>query len=117
MSRDLLYLTHILQCIEKIERFISYRKKRSIDQELIEDGIIRNLQIMAESTQKLSKSLKLNATDIPWHSLSGFRNILVHEYLGVDMTTIYKTIKNDLPKLKKRVMKMIVFCEKKEENL
>lgn len=113
MNRDLQYLQHILKCIEKIERFIKFRRKKTVDQEMVESAIIRELQIMAESTQKLSKSLKLTTTDIPWHSLAGFRNVLVHNYLGIDQEVIYKTIKTDLPKLKKRVKKMIEFLEKK----
>ena len=113
---DLLHLKHILDCILKVERFVTYRKKKSVDQELVESGIVRELQTISESTQKLSKSLKLTAPDVPWHSLSGFRNVLVHDYLGIDMEEIYKTIKADLPSLKKRVTKMIEFLKKKEKN-
>jgi len=97
-----------------VERFVKSKGKKLVDQEMMESAIVRELQIMAESTQKLSRSLKLTATDIPWHSLSGFRNVLVHDYLGIDEDEIYKTIKTDLPKLKKRVIKMIEFLEEKE---
>ena len=70
---------------------------------------------MSESTQKLSKSLKLDATDIPWHDISDFRNKLVHDYLGINTGIIHKVIKFELPRLKKRVKKMIEFLEKKEK--
>lgn len=113
---DLTYLEHILSAIAKVERFVKYRKKKSIDQELVESAIVRELQTMAESTQRLSKSIKLTATDIPWHSLSGFRNVLVHDYLGIDTDEIYAVIETELPKLKKRVKKMIEFLEKKQKN-
>lgn len=116
VKTDLAYLEHILGAITKIERFVKYRRKKSIDQEMVESAVIRELQTMAESTQKLSKSLKLSATEIPWNSLSGFRNVLVHDYLGIDTDEIYTTIKTDLPKLKKRVIKMIKFFEEKEKN-
>lgn len=111
---DRLYLEHILDCIGRIEKYVSYKKKKVVDINLIEDGIIRNLQIMAESSQRLSKSLKLKVTDIPWHSLSGFRNVLVHDYLGIDIDEIYQTIKSDLPKLKKRVKEILKYLYKKE---
>ncbi|MDX2082636.1 MAG: HepT-like ribonuclease domain-containing protein [Rickettsiales bacterium] len=113
---DLVYLEHILSAINKIERFVKYRRKKSIDQEMIESAIIRELQIMTESTQRLSKSLKLTAAEIPWHSLAGFRNVLVHDYLGIEPDEIYSIIKSDLPKLKKRVIKMIKFLQEKEKN-
>lgn len=80
---------------------------------MVESAIVRELQTMAESTQRLSKSLKLSAAEIPWHSLSGFRNVLVHDYLGIEPDEIYAVIKSDLPKLKKRVIKMIKFLEEK----
>lgn len=71
---------------------------------------------MAESTQRLSPSLKLTVRDIPWQEISDFRNKLVHDYLGTSMSIVYDVIKTDLPKLKKRVTKMIEFLEKKEKN-
>ena len=55
MKQDLIYLKHILQSIAKIQKFVTYKNKKSIDQELVESGIIRELQTMSESTQKLSK--------------------------------------------------------------
>lgn len=111
---DLMYLKHILDCINKVEKFVKYRRKKSIDQEMVESAIIRELQIMSESTQRISESLKLKASEVPWHSISGFRNVLVHDYLGIEPDEIYAIIKSDLPKLKKRVIKMIEFIEKKE---
>ena len=109
-----MYLEHILDCINQVEKCIAYKKKKFVEDRILQDAIVRNLQVMAESTQKLSKSLKLNATDITWHSLSGLRNVLVHDYLGIDMDEIYQTIKSDLPKLKKRVKEMLKFLNKKE---
>ncbi len=102
---------------KKIEDDVKSRTKKSFENSgLIKDGILYNLQTMAESTQKISKSLKLTASDIPWYNIGDFRNRLVHEYLGIDLGIVWKVIKKDLPKLKKRVQKMIEFLEKKENN-
>jgi len=49
---------------------------------------VRNLQVMAESSQRLSAAAKANASDIPWRSISGFRNLVVHDYLGLDLDVI-----------------------------
>ncbi|GBF52998.1 nucleotidyltransferase [Microcystis sp. 0824] len=49
---------------------------------MISDAIIRRLQTLAESTQRLSEELKANIPDVDWRNISGFRNILVHDYLG-----------------------------------
>ncbi len=67
MNRDLIYLNHILECIEKIEKEIKSKTKREFENSgIIKDGILYNLQILSESTQKISKSLKFMEKDIPW---------------------------------------------------
>lgn len=117
MNRDLVYLHHILESIEKIDKETKSKTKKGFENSgIARDGILYNLQTMSESTQKLSKSLKLSESDIPWQNVGNFRNKLVHDYLGIDSEIIWKVIKKELPKLKKRVKKMIEFLEKKEKN-
>ncbi len=114
MNRDLVHLHYILSCIEKIEKETKLQTKRKFENSgIVKDGILYNLQTMSESTQKVSKSLKLTESEIPWHEISDFRNKLVHDYLGIDSTIIWNVIKKRLPKLKKRIKKMIGFLEKK----
>jgi uncharacterized protein with HEPN domain len=116
MNRDLIYLLHIIECIEKIEKATKSKTKKSFEKSgIVRDGIFYNLQIMSESTQKVSKSLKLTESEIPWSEIAGFRNKLVHEYLGIDSEVVWDVIKKKLPILKKRVMKMLEFLEKKEK--
>lgn len=102
MKDDRIYLNHILECIKKIERFLE-NKDTIQDKEMVEDAIIRNLQIMTESTQKLSDEIKINIHDIPWREISDFRNKLVHNYLGIDLDIIYDVIDNELPLLKNKI--------------
>ncbi len=112
MSKDdKIYLDHILQSIKKIERFLE-NKDAFKDEELIQDAVIRNLQTMAESTQRLSDKIKLSIVDVPWRDISDFRNKLVHDYLGIDLDIIYDVIENELPILKERVLEIL----KKLEN-
>ena len=106
MKDDKIYLIHILQCIEKTERFLK-NKNQQQDHEMIDDAIIRNLQIMAESTQKLSDKIKISVHDIPWREISDFRNKLVHDYLGIDLEIIYDVIENELPNLKTKILEIL----------
>ncbi|MES2961725.1 MAG: HepT-like ribonuclease domain-containing protein [Pseudomonadota bacterium] len=106
MKDDKIYLIHILECIEKTERFLE-NKKHLKDSEMVDDAIIRNLQIMAESTQRLSEKIKINIHDIPWRDISDFRNKLVHDYLGIDLEIIYDVIENELPNLKKKILEIL----------
>ncbi len=67
---DLLYLNHILFCIDNIESYLASKtKKHFANDQMMQDAILRNLQIMSESTQKVSKSLKLTVSEVPWHSI------------------------------------------------
>jgi uncharacterized protein with HEPN domain len=108
MKDDRLYLIHISESIERIQSYIGDKNKQQfLDSTLIQDAIIRNLQILAESTQRLSDSAKENMSDIDWFKIAGFRNVLVHDYLGVDIERIWNILEKDLPDLKIAVKKMM----------
>lgn len=62
--------------------------------------MIRNLQTMAESSQRLSQDRKSLRPEVDWKALSGFRNVLVHNYMGVDLEYVYQAIVRDMPRLK-----------------
>ncbi|MGB3536171.1 MAG: DUF86 domain-containing protein [Microcoleaceae cyanobacterium] len=106
-DRDRIYLQHILQCIEKIQEYTCDGKESFISNSLIQDAVLRRLQTMAESTQRLSDDLKANAPDVDWRALSGFRNILVHDYLnGVDLDRVWNAVTDYLPGLKSAVQQL-----------
>jgi uncharacterized protein with HEPN domain len=68
------------------------------------DAIIRRLQTLAESTQRLSEELKANISDVDWRNISGFRNILVHDYLGgIDLNTVWDVVENYLDDLREQI--------------
>ncbi len=71
--------------------------------DLIQDGVIRNLQTLAESSQRLSDRIKERYPEVDWKGLSGFRNVLVHDYLGVDLDQIYRVVEKDVPKGRTRI--------------
>lgn len=108
MKDDQLYLIHISECIERIEAYVSGIDKRAfMASSLVQDAVIRNLQIMAESTWRVSDRLKEAQPKIDWHKIAGFRNILVHDYLGVDTERVWNIIENEIPVLKKAVHEMM----------
>jgi len=108
MKDDRLYLIHIKECIERIESYTGNADKRKfLDSTLLQDAVIRNLQVLAESTQRLSDEAKESRQDIDWYKIAGFRNILVHDYLGLDLDTVWNIVANELPVLKKAVEEML----------
>ena len=72
----------------------------------MQDAVIRDLQILAESSQRLSIELQGAEPQIPWRELSGFRNVIVHGYLGVDLGAVWLVVEQDLPVLTEAVNRM-----------
>jgi uncharacterized protein with HEPN domain len=70
---------------------------------LIQDAVLRNLQTLAESSQCLSGSLKVRHPEVDWRAIAGFRNVLVHDYLGVDTERVWQIVARDLPVLKTKL--------------
>lgn len=107
MKDDRVYLRHILRCISRIEEYISGRPEGLTSSSLVQDAVLRNLQTMAEATQRLSPSLKAQRPDVDWAALAGLRNVLVHAYLGVDLDQIQRAIERDMPGLKAACEKLL----------
>ena len=84
MKNDRLYLIHISECIERIESYTAGKDEQQfIDSTLLQDAVIRNLQTMAESTQRLSDEAKERARAIDWFQIARFRNVLFHHDLRI----------------------------------
>ena len=99
---DLPYLQHIKICLERIEQYAAVGRDAFSKDTKTQDAILRNLQTMAEATQKLSASLKTKHPEVPWTKLSGFRNILVHNYLGLNMDRIWDVVEKNVPEFKQQ---------------
>ncbi|MFN0105429.1 MAG: DUF86 domain-containing protein [Bryobacteraceae bacterium] len=67
--------------------------------ELIQDAVLRNLQILAESTQRISDQMKALHPEVDWRAIAGFRNVLVHDYLGINFVRIWEIVSVHLPAL------------------
>ena len=100
MKDDGLYMLHIKECIRRIEQYVSEGKDAFLADTKTQDAVLRNLQILAESTRRLSYELKLKHPDVDWRGISGFRNVLVHEYLGISQERVWEIITQDLAELK-----------------
>ena len=78
-----------------------------MDSTLIQDAVLRNLQNMAESTQRLSDTLKAAHPEVPWYQLSGFRNMLVHDYLDIEQERVWLVVERELLDLKRAIAAML----------
>ncbi|MGZ4957264.1 MAG: HepT-like ribonuclease domain-containing protein [Methylobacter sp.] len=78
-----------------------------MNSQMMQDTVIRNLQTLSASTQKQSDKLKAQHPEINWKAISGFRNILVHNYSGLDLPQIWAVIENRRPQLRGNLEKLL----------
>lgn len=108
MKDDLVYVRHIFDALEKIADYTSgMNKKDFISSSKTQDAVIRQFEIVGEATKQLSESFREKNPEIPWRKLAGLRDKLIHDYMGVDVLAIWKSIESDLPGLQNQINKLL----------
>lgn len=113
MKDETVYLKHILESIRRIEEDTSDGRERFLAAHTLQDAVLRNLQTLSESAQRLSEPLKTSHPEIEWRRITAFRNILVHDYLGIDLDRIWRIVQHDVPQLKRAVAALLELAEGK----
>lgn len=102
MKDDNIYINHILDSIKLIEEYLEgVDYDEFIEESLIQDAVIRNIEIIGEASKRLSKKYTNKHSEIPWKYICGMRDKLIHDYFGVDMDEVWKTATDDIQDLKK----------------
>jgi uncharacterized protein with HEPN domain len=96
-------LLDILEAIENIEKYASRGHETFEHDELIQTWIVHHLQIIGEATSALPDSFREKYPEVPWSKIIGMRNILVHNYFGVDIDVVWAVVVNDIPDLKQKI--------------
>lgn len=100
MKDNRLYLIHISESIDRIIEYTTDGRDAFMQSTLIQDGVVRNLQVMAESTKRLSDELKSSHPEVDWRGIADFRNVLVHDYLRIDLNLVWQAVERELPSVK-----------------
>ncbi len=105
MSKDVtVFIKHILESIVLIEEYIyNISNDDFIKSRQIQDAVMRRLEIIGEATKNIPDGFKKEYPDIPWREIAGMRDILIHNYFGVDLELTWTTIKENLPDLKNKL--------------
>lgn len=96
-------LLDILEAIENIEKYTLRGHEAFEHDELIQTWIVHHLQIIGEAASALPDSFREKYPEVPWSKIIGMRNILVHNYFGIDVDVVWAVVVDDIPDLKQKI--------------
>jgi len=115
MKKDpLIFVQHILDSIEKIERFTKgVTKNKFLKDEKLQDAVVRRIEVIGEAVKNIPSIFRTKYPNIPWSNIAGMRDKLMHHYFGINLETIWNVVKENLPDLKKKILEIIENSRKK----
>jgi len=107
MRDDAVYLRHILDCVRRIEEDTAGGPEQFLSSRVLQDAVLRNLHTLCESTQRLSEALQASHPEVEWRKVAAFRNVLVHDYLGIDLERVWEIVQRDVAALAQAAKQML----------
>ena len=107
MRDDSVHLKHIRDSIAKVETYTAAGQTAFFRDTMVQDAVIRHLEVIGEAVRDLSPEFKHQHPELPWSSMSALRNVLVHEYLGVDRKAtevVWRIVQRQIPALKRHIV-------------
>jgi uncharacterized protein with HEPN domain len=103
-------LSHMLECIGRMEEYTRGGFEAYASSPLIQDAVLRNLHTLTESSQRVSEGLKATEPEIPWKQLAGFRNVVVHGYIDFDLDVAWSVAQQDLGPPREALVRLRARC-------
>jgi uncharacterized protein with HEPN domain len=115
---DAVYLHHILVAIERIEAYSEgVTFQGFLEAEIVQDGVVRQLEIIGEASRNLSQELIQRHPEVPWREIIGLRNRIAHAYYNIDQGVVWDIVQGDLPSLKRDAAGILKEVEDQQGNL
>lgn len=111
------YLAQMLECIGRIEQFTADGRDRFMTDRMVSDAVLRNFSVMGEAAKRVDDRYRAAHSQIPWRALAGLRDVLIHQYEGVDLEKVWGIVTNDLPSLKAAIVAFLPPLEQLEREL
>ncbi|HYD65694.1 DUF86 domain-containing protein [Azospirillum sp.] len=103
MNPDVAYLEHIAEAIRRIQTYTTGGRRAFEADLLTQDGVIRNLEVIGEATRRLSANLRRRYPEVPWQRMAAMRDVLIHNYLGVDLRLVWDAVEHRLPEVQAQI--------------
>jgi uncharacterized protein with HEPN domain len=117
MKDDSVYLHHIIDAFMQIEYYIDgVSHEEFLSNKLLQDGVIRQLEVMGEAARNLSDDLRNEYPQVPWRQMIGLRNRMIHAYFNVNLQIIWEIVRGDLPDLKRETESILDSIRKECEG-
>ncbi len=107
MTDDVIYLKHIRDAAAKIESYVAVGREEFAARSHWQDAVIRQLEFIGEATKRLSADLRGQVPEVPWRRIAGLRDVLIHDYIGVDIAAVWQITQKDLPPFKAQVQMIL----------
>jgi uncharacterized protein with HEPN domain len=118
MTKDpRVYLAHILECTQKIERFTEEGRSRFFQDAMVQDAVLRNFEIIGEAAKRLDDAYRAAHPQIPWRALAGLRDVLIHQYASVDLDRVWAIVEGELPGLREAIAALLPPLDQLEREL
>jgi uncharacterized protein with HEPN domain len=111
------YLAHILECVQKIELFTADGKGRFMRDGMVQDAVMRNFEIIGEAAKRLDNSYRTAHPEIPWRALAGLRDVLIHQYEGVEPERVWAIVEGELPNFREAITALLPPLDQLEREL
>jgi uncharacterized protein with HEPN domain len=103
--------------MKKIQNYVTGLEYTDfVENDLVIDAVVRNLEVIGEASKYISEDIRTQYSDIPWKKMVGLRNVIIHEYFGIDLGIVWEIITRNIPEVKLLLEKILKEIEKEEKN-